>query len=63
MVDDTIYLMDDQLIVLLVAGVLGAGLFVGGIGLIFQGQFQAGAVSIIVGGLIGLWLYRRISNN
>ena len=62
-VDVTIYLMDNQLIVLLIAGVLAAGLVIGGIGLIFQGQFQSGAVAIIVGGLIGFWLYKRIFND
>ncbi len=62
-VDVTIHPMNDQLIVLLIAGVLSAGLVVGGIAAIFQGQFQAGAISIIVGGVIGFWLYKRISND
>ena len=55
--------MDNNLIVLLIAGVLSAGLFVGGIAMTFQGQFQAGAVSIVVGGIIGFWLYRQFGSN
>ncbi len=65
-VNVTIYPMNDQnnqLIVVLIAGLLSAALVVGGITAIFQGQFQAGAISIIVGGAIGFWLYKRISND
>ena len=61
-VDVTIYSMNDQLIAVLIAGLLSAGLIVGGIAMTFQGQFQVGAISILVGCGIGFWLYRQIVN-
>ena len=61
-VDVTVYPMNDQLIVVLIAGLLSAGLIVGGFAMTFKGQFQAGAVSILVGCGIGFWLYRQVVN-
>ena len=54
--------MPNNLIVLFIALVLAVGLIVGGIVAIFQGEIQAGAISVLVGCGVGFWLFKQISN-